>query len=300
MGGKINAKNIEDVLKERNEELLEVKRENNRTKICVKCSRGHITERIWQGKNRIVGCQDCQRENNKKWTIEKIIEYVENEGYKFIDILNDNGLKSRIIIQCSNPKHKPYEVIFGNFKGNDGKKGTRCVECVRDKWNEENIINIIENEGYKFIKFIEFKKVLSRIEIECHKGHRYDVRFSKFLEGIRCPYCNESKGEKEVARVLDKYVINYTRQYRFEDCRLKYPLPFDFYLSDYNCCIEFDGLQHRYISEYFGGFDKFVSTVISDTVKSEYCKKNNIKLIRIPYNEIKNIEKIIVNELELE
>ena len=48
-----------------------------------------------------------------------------------------------------------------------------------------------------------------------------------------------------------------------------------------------------------GGVDKFISTVISDTVKNEYCKKNNIKLIRIPYHKINNIEKIIVDELKL-
>jgi hypothetical protein len=59
-------------------------------------------------------------------------------------------------------------------------------------------------------------------------------------------------------------------------------------------------LQHKYISEFFGGFDKFVSTVISDTIKTDYCKRNDIKLIRIPYGEMENIEKIIVNELGLE
>lgn len=237
--------------------------------------------------------------SQKKWSKEEIIKFVENENYEFIDIINDNGLKSRIIIWCKNPNHKPYEILFGNFKGNKSKRGTRCEKCKRSKWDKENIIKIVEEE-YKFIRFIKFEKVLSRIEVECRNGHRYDVKFSKFLEGRRCPYCNESKGEKEISKILDKYNIKYEQQYRFKDCRLKYPLPFDFYLLDYNCCIEFDGLQHKYISEYFGGLDKFVSTIISDTVKNEYCKKNNIKLIRIPYSEIDNIEKIIVNELELE
>lgn len=300
MPKKDNMESLNLIFKERNEEILNMERRNNRTYVKIKCCKGHVTERIWNGRNKISGCKYCQRENNKKWKKEDIIKLVEDEGYGFIDMINDNGLTSRIVVWCKNPKHKPYEVIFGNFKGNKSKHGTRCEKCMRSKWDKESIISIIENEGYKFIRFIEFEKVLSRIEVECEKGHVYNVRFSKFLEGIRCPYCNESKGEKEVGKILDKYNIEYQKQYRFEDCKLKYPLPFDFYLPQYNICIEFDGLQHKQISEYFGGLDKFISIVISDTVKNDYCERNNIKLIRIPYNEMKNIEKIIVNELELE
>ena len=123
--------------------------------------------------------------------------------------------------------------------------------------------------------------------------------FKKFLEGRRCPRCCESKGEKMIEKILNSLNIEYIQQYKFDGCELKRRLPFDFYLPKYNCCIEFDGTQHYYISDFFGGLDKFISTVISDTVKNEYCKKNNIKLIRIPYHKINNIEEIIVDELKL-
>ena len=88
-------------------------------------------------------------------------------------------------------------------------------------------------------------------------------------------------------------------QYKFDDCKFKYVLPFDFYLPQYNCCIEFDGEQHYKIIKHFGGFDKFVDTKIRDTIKNEYCKNNDIKLIRISYWNFNNIEKILKNELEL-
>ena len=51
--------------------------------------------------------------------------------------------------------------------------------------------------------------------------------------------------------------------------------------------------------EYWGGLDGFVSRVIRDTVKNEYCKDNNIKLIRIRYDQIDNIEQILIDELKL-
>ena len=36
----------------------------------------------------------------------------------------------------------------------------------------------------------------------------------------------------------------------------------------------------------------------NDNIKTEYCKNNNIKLIRIPYWEFDNIEQIICQELK--
>ena len=89
------------------------------------------------------------------------------------------------------------------------------------------------------------------------------------------------------------------RQYKFKDCKVYKELPFDCYLSRYNCCIEFDGRQHYEIVSAFGGVNAFIDTKIRDIIKTEYCKKNNIKLIRIPYWEIDNIDRILKNELKI-
>ena len=43
------------------------------------------------------------------------------------------------------------------------------------------------------------------------------------------------------------------------------------------------------------GLDEFIKIKIRDTIKNEYCKNNNIKLIRIPYWKINDIENIITN-----
>ena len=93
--------------------------------------------------------------------------------------------------------------------------------------------------------------------------------------------------------------VKYKKQYKFKDCKFKRQLPFDFYLPDYNVLIEFDGLQHCVIKQYFGGYEGFVDTKIRDTIKNIYCKENNIKLIRISYNELKNINNILNKELNV-
>ena len=73
------------------------------------------------------------------WTDEKIIEYIEEEGYKFIRFIdekdgvvyNKKGYERRIEIWCGNPNHKSYNVKFGNFKN---KK--RCPYCKGEKLSE--------------------------------------------------------------------------------------------------------------------------------------------------------------------
>ena len=98
-------------------------------------------------------------------------------------------------------------------------------------------------------------------------------------------------------KYLEKINTDYEMQYRFKDCKFKYTLPFDFYLPQYNCCIEFDGKQHYQIVKHFGGLDEFIDTKIRDTIKNIYCQQNNIKLIRIPYWEFDRIEEILEFEI---
>lgn len=63
----------------------------------------------------------------------------------------------------------------------------------------------------------------------------------------------------------------------------KLPLPFDFYLPELNICIEYDGEQHFKENRHFGGKEYLEKTKYHDQIKNEYCKNNNIKLIRIKY-----------------
>ena len=74
-------------------------------------------------------------------------------------------------------------------------------------------------------------------------------------------------------------------------------LPFDFYLPEYNICIEYDGEHHFRPIEMWGGYEKFIINQENDEIKNEYCKNHNITLLRLPYtcskedikNEILNI-----------
>ena len=147
---------------------------------------------------------------------------------------------------------------------------------------------------------VSYINMKTNILVKCPNGHKsYFTNFDRFKRGDRCPYCNESKGEKKINEILNKYNMNFKSQYKFNNCKSKRELPFDFYISDLNIAIEYDGIQHYKIIEYFSGLDGFITTKIHDVIKTRYCEDNNIKLIRIPYWEYDDIESILIKELNL-
>ena len=111
--------------------------------------------------------------------------------------------------------------------------------------------------------------------------------------GNGCPQCQESKGERQVRQWLENKNIIYTYQKTFKDCKYIKVLPFDFYISKYHACIEYDGKQHFEPVDFAGrgeewALQQFEKTQYHDKIKNQYCKNNNITLLRIPY--FKNVE----------
>lgn len=104
--------------------------------------------------------------------------------------------------------------------------------------------------------------------------------------------------ERRTAIVMDSLGINYSTQVRFENCRYKLPLPFDFgffYEGD-QYLVECDGEQHFAPIDKWGGEEAFEQVKLRDSIKTKYCADNNIILIRIPYT-MKNSSEMIENEI---
>lgn len=90
--------------------------------------------------------------------------------------------------------------------------------------------------------------------------------------------------EAQVEKYFIEHNINYETQKKFDDCVYKKPLPFDFYLTDYNVLVECDGKQHTDSSSKWYSDEQ----IIRDNIKNEWCKSHNITMIRIPYKRIAN------------
>ena len=157
--------------------------------------------------------------------------------------------------------------------------------------------NIIHDNKFNYDKTIYFKNQI-KVIITCPIHGDFTQRPLSHLQGNGCSNCNESKGEKEIAKFLNKYGINYDRQHKFPDCKNIFQLPFDFYIESIRTCIEFDGEQHFLPLSFFGGQEALDKLKINDKIKSDYCEDNYISLIRIRYDQIDDIWRILWDNLK--
>ena len=175
------------------------------------------------------------------------------------------------------------------------------------RFNADNLIyNLnnfcrLNNFGVKVLRYWEDGKTI-RLECECPCGEKYFTNVAELTVDKRmfCQQCNRSQSryERLVELELKSYDIVFVKQQKFDGCRsdiTHYLLPFDFYLSDFNICIEVDGEQHFRPTNIRGMSDKkayetYAKTSYNDKVKDKYCRDSNIQLIRISYIQVKNGE----------
>jgi hypothetical protein len=214
------------------------------------------------------------------------------------------GAQNKVKIIC--PRHKE------EWKDSTGKEyfemtanhhlsGRGCKFDYLDKkilHSDEDIAN----SAKKYKTAVEFiGKDFPKFNAAMKRGREFYDKISSHFVPMK-----ESYGEKLVAEILfnmglipeeclNKKNCDY-REKSFEDCTNQSTgknckkLKFDFYLPEMNTAIEYDGEQHFVQRGKFG--ENFDSLRKNDIIKNNFCRDNNIKLIRIHYklseNEIEN------------
>jgi len=153
--------------------------------------------------------------------------------------------------------------------------------------------NIKHNNLYDY-SITKYDGSSNKVDIICKKHGIFTQIANTHLCGCGCLKCNNSIGELMIENFLLRNNINFIEQYKFDDCFNKSKLPFDFYLPDFNICIEYDGEFHY--KDF--GFNDLEYQKNNDNIKNNFCEKTNIKLIRIPYTERNNINEILCSEIK--
>ena len=231
----------------------------------------------------------------KKMTTEDFInlskiKYGDNYDYSLTNYI-DYHKKLKIIFKKTGE-------IFEQSPSNHLHCGHR-PERIKRRNNESFIkdAKVIHDNKYTYDKS-EYKNSITKVIITCPIHGDFMQSPNGHLNGQGCPLCNESYGEKLIAKFLKKNNINFYRQKKFPNCRNILQLPFDFFVPSIGTCIEFDGIQHFQPIQHFGGISTYESLKINDKIKSDYCEENYINLIRIRYDEIDNIPKILYENLK--
>ena len=226
-------------------------------------------------------CPKCSKLTNE-YFINKSNE-IHNNRYDY-SFINYDNMRTKVKIICK--KHG----VFEQYPYAHLNKRQGCMICHKTNMFDNTTDFILKSikihkdrYDYSLIKYINSK---TKVKIICKEHGIFEQTPNDHINGSGCPSCNISKGEERINNFLLENSINYIKQYKFKDCKYKNPLLFDFYLPKLNTCIEYDGLQHFEPIEFFGGDTSFKLQKIKDNIKNEYCEKNDIRLLRIRYNEI--------------
>jgi len=283
---------------------------NDRTKVLIIC-KDH--GEFWQDPGRHIrrkhGCPSCRGKNislasiktsSTKFVPSSIKIHGDRYDYSKVKYIN---AKTKVNIICR--KH-------GEFlqTPNVHLDGKGCRLCGYDRVpdhhfdDKEDFINkakIIHEDCYDYSK-VDYINSKTKVTITCRFGHEFTQSPGDHLSGRGCPHCYR-KNEWRVGVLLKKYFKDWSIRSQkkvwssFGDY-LK-PRFCDFWLEKDNIevMVEYDGEQHfRPVQFYSISKDRakeiFEKRKAVDILDTKYCKKNNIILHRVRYNEDK--EKSII------
>ena len=179
-------------------------------------------------------------------------------------------------------------------------QGSGCLKCCgRDRTTEEAIEDLksIFGDKYDYSK-VEYINATKELTLICKK-HDIIVKASYHdlmsVPNRKCCYKEwQSKPNLHIKDWLDNNGIKNLPEHTFDNCKYKDLLSFDFYLPEYKTVIEYQGEWH-----YFDFKGQLETQQKRDKIKREWCVKNQITEIEIPYWEFENIDKILIEKLKI-
>lgn len=244
------------------------------------------------------GCRRCGNEISKLSRLSNTEEFIKKAklvhtdckySYESVDYKNN---RKKVQIEC---------LEHGTFLQTpaDHLSGYGCDLCGRIRTinslydTQEDFINKAKTKHlnkYSYDKVI-YTLSINKVIIICPTHGEFTQKPYVHLNGRGCPKCKQSFGERSIQLQLDKLNIKYETEKRFNSCRSKYPLPFDFFVED-KYLIEYDGQQHFEPHPKYG-IESFIKLQDRDKIKTQWAKDNGYFLIRIPYTQLKQIPEII-------
>ena len=214
------------------------------------------------------------------------------QNWTILDI-TDKRKNTYIVLKC---QCECGNIEFKTIQDIKNTKGKYCEKChIRDITGQKfGKLTAIKHLGTN-----EYRQSMWLCKCDCGNETIVTLGHLTATKGtLSCSKCIMSKGEYQISQLLNKLCIDYDTQKTFSTCRFNSGnlAKFDFYLPQHNILIEYDGEQHYKNRGHWEPLEKIQER---DAYKTQWCKDNNITLIRIPYTDyIKLTTKYLLNLIE--
>lgn len=268
--------------------VLSTEYNNETTLLDCQCECGNLFITYWnhiRGANKFT-CYECGRKraiNSITYDIKQVKNFCKEYGYK---LLEDTYINANDFCIQDKVGYK-YKTRYYNIKNSKNKFNKFSY---LNPFTIENMLLYIKLNNLP-IKLVDKTKRQINVRkdyldiycIECGKIFKATWSQITLNKRYRCKRCikRESNNEYYVRKYLEEKNIDFIQEKRFDNCRNKNVLPFDFYIPSKNIVIEVHGQQHYYKTK------RFTETLEKrqeiDDIKKQYCINNNIKYVEIPY-----------------
>ena len=258
--------------------------------LCMVCGsyRWVITKDLLNGKSKSCGCSNGIKTSKRCSVDEAGNTFGDLQVIERVGTNNDKKAIWKVRCSCGEVFVTSGKHLRGgrtkcrscNYKDNAKK---RRVDITGKKFGMLTAIKCFDENNYRQWLFM------------CDCG-RYKVcdKEAVCCGSTKSCGCLGSYGESIIRKLLDDSGVKFDEQKTFCNCILQKKLKFDFYIDEIKTVIEFDGKQHFESIPFWGGDEALNLTRLKDKIKDTYCHKNNIKMLRISYLDINNIESILI------
>lgn len=279
MAQKLTFEQVKQRFENKGFELLETEYINNHTPMLCKTKEGYLRKIKLNNVDKDVGYKIFEPKNpftlyNIKLWLHRLSPEIELITSRYVNTKTPLDFRCRV---CGHTFTK----TIGNLRTIQKVLCPKCWESPKKLSIEE----VKERLSEKKLKMLDTEYVANNVPILCEDeyGNQVYIKLTNLHKWSPNPNgypLYSSNYESLVAYWLKEHEIKFIYQYTDMHCKDQRPLPFDFYVEDFNTIIEVDGehhfmqLSHRQSLEYIQ---------YHDSIKTQFCKQNNITLLRIPY-----------------
>lgn len=204
---------------------------------------------------------------------------------------------------CGNITSVRKTILDQNPRSCNKCKGKLISQALEDGGYVKHIMR--PGDRYGFLTVLERPKSNKEVagndlyvKCRCDCGRVLDIRKSHLIgrdngqrRTISCGCATKTSGEIKVAEILKANNVEYKEQYRIKEFNISAPFDFAVFNDDELMgLIEYDGQQHFYAIDHFGGEERLKMQQEIDRRKNKWCEENDINLLRIPYTDYNKID----------
>jgi hypothetical protein len=252
-----------------------------------KNTKGH-GEFIWLCENGHQNKSGRQIAYRKSWCKQCIVAKTKT------DVLNNLEKKQYKLISYSSKKCEVL-CVFGHKWTTSAHhiiEGNSCGQCNKERLKKginrlsaDEANDRLKKHGIELIDS-KFVSVLHKHKLKCENGHYFEMPIKHLITGLSgCPNCNNFfKSEKNfralVEQIFDKPFPK-SRPSWLKNPKTGYHLELDCYNESLGLAFEYDGQFHFEVRK--GLNNDLKKTKHLDSIKNKLCKKNGVRLVRIPF-----------------